>query len=90
MKNQNFFFKLRIFLFVALLSVGCVVGFLTFLRPTVSESEGRPLTTFPTFTLKSFLSKIAIKQGPDIFISYPPFQSPLTTAVRSMPHILTF
>ena len=56
MKSQNFFFKLRIFLFVALLTVGCVVGFLTFLRPTVSESEGRTLTTFPSFSLKSFLS----------------------------------
>lgn len=56
MKSQDFFFKLRIFLFVALLTVGCVVGFLTFLRPTVSESEGRTLTTFPTFSMKDFLS----------------------------------
>ena len=56
MKSQDFFFKLRIFLFVALLTVGCVVGFLTFLRPTVSESEGRTLTTFPTFSMKEFLS----------------------------------
>ena len=56
MKSQDFFFKLQIFLFVALLTVGCVVGFLTFLRPTVSESEGRTLTTFPTFSMKEFLS----------------------------------
>lgn len=56
MKSQDFFFKLRIFLFVALLTVGCVLGFLTFLRPTVSESEGRTLTTFPTFSMKEFLS----------------------------------
>ena len=56
MKSQNFFVKLRIFLFVALLTAGCVVGFLTFLRPTVSESEGRTLTTFPAFSWKSFLS----------------------------------
>lgn len=56
MKNKNFFTKLRIFLFVVLLSAGCVVGFLTFLRPTVSESEGRPLTSFPSFSIKAFLS----------------------------------
>ena len=56
MKSQDFFFKLQIFLFVALLTVGCVLGFLTFLRPTVSESEGRTLTTFPTFSMKEFLS----------------------------------
>ena len=57
MKNKNFFTKLRIFLFVVLLSAGCVVGFLTFLRPTVSESEGRPLTSFPSFSIKAFLTK---------------------------------
>ena len=56
MKSQKFFSRLRILLFVVLLSAGCVVGFLTFLRPTVSESEGRTLTSFPTFSWKAFLS----------------------------------
>lgn len=56
MKSQKFFFGLRIALFSCILIVGCVVGFLLFLRPTFSESEKRDLTPFPAFTVDTFLS----------------------------------
>ncbi len=41
---------------VALLLVGFFVGLLWFWRPDISETEKRPLTDFPTFTVESFLS----------------------------------
>ena len=56
MKFKKFFSILRITLFVLIIAVGCVAGFIIPLRPTVSESEGRTLTEFPEFTVESFLS----------------------------------
>ena len=47
---------LRIILFAAVLVGCCVVGLILPLRPTASESEGRKLTEFPTFTWEAFLS----------------------------------
>lgn len=41
--------------FVALLLLGCVIGFLFFLRPDTSNEEKRKLTEFPKFTISSFL-----------------------------------
>ncbi len=50
-----FFQNLRILLFCAVLIGGCVLGFCLDLRPETSESEGRDLTDFPTFTVDGFL-----------------------------------
>lgn len=47
---------LRIALFCLALLAFCVLGFLTFLRPEISNKEGRKLTEFPKFTIESFLS----------------------------------
>ena len=56
MKLKVFCQWLRIALFsIALLSF-CVLGFLTFLRPEISDKEGRRLTEFPTFSAEAFLS----------------------------------
>ena len=56
MKNKKIFSTIRIALFILVIAVGCVAGFVISLRPTVSESEGRELTAFPEFTLEAFLS----------------------------------
>ena len=56
MKLKVFCQWLRIALFsIALLSF-CVLGFLTFLRPEISDKEGRRLTEFPAFSAEAFLS----------------------------------
>jgi hypothetical protein len=56
MKNKKIFSTIRIALFILVIAVGCVAGFIISLRPAVSESEGRELTLFPEFTPESFLS----------------------------------
>ncbi len=56
MKSKKFFQWARILLFVVVMIGGCVLGFMLSLRPTTSESEGRTLTEFPTFTVEGFLS----------------------------------
>ena len=56
MKLKKLFQWIRILLFTVVLVGGCVLGFILSLRPSVSESEGRELTKFPTFSVESFLS----------------------------------
>lgn len=56
MKSKKIFSTIRIVLFIIVIAVGCIAGFVISLRPTISESEGRELTKFPEFTLESFLS----------------------------------
>ena len=56
MKSKKFFQWVRILLFTVALVGACVVGFTLSMRPTVSETEGRELTKFPSFTWESFLS----------------------------------
>lgn len=56
MRSNKFFSLLRVILFSLVLILGCVVGFIIPMRPTVSDSEGRVLTEFPQFTVESFLS----------------------------------
>ncbi len=55
MKQQKFFQILRIALFVAVMVAGCVIGFLTFLRPAVSETENRKLAEFPVWNVDDFV-----------------------------------
>lgn len=56
MRQNKFFSSIRIILFALVIVIGCVVGFIIPMRPTVSDSEGRTLTKFPEFTIESFLS----------------------------------
>ena len=56
MKSKKFFQWVRILLFSAALAGACMLGFIISLRPAVSDTEGRVLTKFPTFTWESFLS----------------------------------
>ena len=56
MRSNKFFSLLRVILFALVVILGCVVGFIIPMRPTVSDAEGRVLTEFPEFTLESFLS----------------------------------
>ena len=56
MKSKKFFQWVRILLFTVALVGACVIGFVLTLRPTVSETEGRELTKFPSLTWDSFLS----------------------------------
>ena len=56
MKSKRIFEWIRILLFIAALTGGCVLGFLLPIRPAVSDSEGRELTKFPSFTWESFWS----------------------------------
>lgn len=48
--------KIKIISFFALLGIGFLIGLLFFLRPTVSETEKRELTPFPSLTWSSFWS----------------------------------
>ena len=59
MKNQKFYEitdKIKIALFAGLVVIFFVIGLLFFLRPTLSDTEKRELTKFPTFTVESFIS----------------------------------
>ena len=59
MNNEKFYKltdKIKIALFASLVAVLFVIGLLFFLRPTVSDTEKRELTKFPSFTVESFLS----------------------------------
>jgi len=56
MKLQKITQWFTIVLFSVALICCCVLGFLVFLRPTVSDSEERELTKFPSFSMKTFLS----------------------------------
>lgn len=56
MKSKRIFQWVRILLFTVVLVGGCVLGFMLHLRPTTSDSEGRELTKFPSFSWESFLS----------------------------------
>lgn len=56
MRLKKIFEWIRIILFTAILVGDCVLGFILPLHPTISESEGRELTRFPSFTMESFLS----------------------------------
>ena len=59
MKNNKFYQftdKIKIALFAGIVAVFFIIGLLFFLRPTVSETEKRELTKFPTFTVESFAS----------------------------------
>ncbi len=55
LKQFEIFRKIFIVLFSLLCVAGMVIGFLLFLRPTVSELEKRELRTFPEFSLTGFL-----------------------------------
>lgn len=55
-KFDNKLAKIKIILTVSLSLVLFVTGLLFFARPTVSQTEKRELTKFPTFTVESFLS----------------------------------
>ena len=55
MKQPKFFQNLRIILFVTVMVVGCVLGFVLSLRPTHSDSENRDLATFPAWNTGRFL-----------------------------------
>ena len=59
MKNSNFYKftdKIKIALFAGVVAIFFVIGLLFFLRPSVSDTEKRELTKFPTFTVESFAS----------------------------------
>ena len=47
--------SISILLFSTLLVLGCFIGALFFIRPSQSANEKRTLTTFPSFSLSSFL-----------------------------------
>ena len=55
MKDSKKLFQwLRILLFAGVLAGACVLGFILPLRPAASETEGRELTKFPSFTWDAF------------------------------------
>ncbi len=56
MKQQSNFQTLRIALFVCAMVAGCIIGFLTFLRPEMSESENRKLAELPEWNAEDFMN----------------------------------
>ncbi len=56
MKQQQRFQTLRIALFAIVMVAGCVIGFLLFLRPEMSESENRKLAEFPEWNAEAFMN----------------------------------
>ena len=55
-KNQKLLQKVIIGIFILFLSIGFIIGSMTFLRPSISEIENRKLATFPKFTITSFMN----------------------------------
>ena len=47
--------RISVLVFSILMILGCFIGALFFVRPTTSSVEKRTLTTFPSFTISSFL-----------------------------------
>lgn len=66
--------------FAAIMLVGCVVGFLGFARPSISEAENRTLTTFPEFTMASFLDGSYFSQLSLWYSDTYPLREPLVQA----------
>lgn len=55
-KFQKVYLGLTIFIFIAVLFIGCIWGLLFPLRPTESDLEKRELTKFPKPTVETFLN----------------------------------
>lgn len=66
--------------FAAIMLVGCVVGFLGFARPSISETENRTLTAFPEFTVASFLDGSYFSQLSLWYSDTYPLREPLVQA----------
>ncbi|WP_300845289.1 DHHW family protein, partial [uncultured Dubosiella sp.] len=47
--------RISILLFAVVMTIGTITGLLFFIRPSQSMLEKRTLTTFPSFTLSTFL-----------------------------------
>lgn len=70
--------------FAVVMILGCVVGLLFFLRPTVSDTEKRELTAFPTFTVDSFLNGAYFTQLSLWYADTYPLREPMVAADHSM------
>ena len=62
---------------MAIMGLGCIIGLLFFLRPTVSEFENRTLTTYPDFTIGSFLDGTYTSQVSLWYADTYPIREPL-------------
>ena len=62
---------------MAVMGLGCIIGLLFFLRPTVSEFENRTLTTYPDFTIGSFLDGTYTSQVSLWYADTYPIREPL-------------
>lgn len=76
-KVSNIYHIIQISLFLGILLIGCIAGFLLPLRPTVSELEKRTLTEFPTFSKESFLDGSYFKQMDTWYADTFPFRDKL-------------
>ena len=62
---------------MAIMGLGCIIGLLFFLRPTVSEFENRTLTTYPDFTVAGFLDGTYTSQVSLWYADTYPIREPL-------------
>lgn len=73
-----------VFGFGALLLVGCLLGLLVFLRPTMSEVENRTLTEMPPFTLEGFLDGSFFSEASLWYSDTYPLREQMVSADLSM------
>ncbi|MBO4353160.1 MAG: hypothetical protein J5818_06690, partial [Eggerthellaceae bacterium] len=62
---------------MVVMGLGCIIGLLFFLRPTVSEFENRTLTTYPDFAVASFLDGTYTSQVSLWYADTYPIREPL-------------
>ncbi len=86
-KNRKIFFAadaVKSVLFVLALIAGCVISFLLFLRPTVSENEKRELAKFPEYSAQALTDGSYFKDIDTWFSDTFPFREQLISAYNSI------
>lgn len=74
---SKFYHIIQCSLFFIIILIGCAVGFLLPLRPSVSDLEKRKLTEFPKFSKESFLDGSYFKQVDTWYADTFPFRDQL-------------
>lgn len=74
----------KIVAFLSMLLIGAIVSFVVPLRPTVSLSENRNLTTFPEFSLTAFMDGDYFKQLDTWFSDTFPFRDQLISCSENI------
>ena len=86
-KTQKMYMRLTIYIFAAVLLIGCLWGLLLPLRPTESDLEKRELTKFPKPTVETFMSGEFLGQISTWYADTFPFREALINANSSFKNL---